>query len=41
MEDGLDEPLLFIGKCDGKIVDAQGPKNFGWDPIFLPYVIFI
>ena len=39
MESGFDEPKLFIGKCDGKIVDARGPLNFGWDPIFEQKVI--
>ncbi|KAI1339014.1 putative ham1 family protein [Xylariaceae sp. FL0016] len=28
------EPLLFQGRTDGKIVPARGPANFGWDPIF-------
>jgi len=36
MEPGLDEPLLFVGRTEGKIVDARGDKNFGWDPIFEP-----
>lgn len=31
-----DEPILFRGKTDGKIVPARGPKDFGWDPIFQP-----
>lgn len=28
--------VTFSGKTDGKIVQAQGPKDFGWDPIFAP-----
>ena len=24
------EPILFEGKTDGKIVSPRGPKNFGW-----------
>ncbi|KAK9897080.1 Ham1-like protein [Cystobasidium minutum MCA 4210] len=28
------EPLLFEGETEGIIVDARGPKNFGWDPVF-------
>ncbi|OAA64622.1 non-canonical purine NTP pyrophosphatase [Niveomyces insectorum RCEF 264] len=28
------EPLLFQGVTEGKIVPARGPANFGWDPIF-------
>ncbi|WWC89270.1 inosine triphosphate pyrophosphatase [Kwoniella dendrophila CBS 6074] len=30
------EPILFEGKTEGNIVEARGPKNFGWDPIFQP-----
>eukprot|EP00755_Sulcionema_specki_P034069 Sspe_Gene.210::Locus_76_Transcript_28_57_Confidence_1.000_Length_670::g.210::m.210/K01519/ITPA; inosine triphosphate pyrophosphatase len=30
------EPLLFDGRCPGKIVEARGPRNFGWDPCFQP-----
>ncbi|EGD72061.1 inosine triphosphate pyrophosphatase [Salpingoeca rosetta] len=30
------EPLLFIGRTDGKIVPARGPTHFGWDPVFQP-----
>ena len=30
------EPLLFIGKCDGEIVDPTGENMFGWDPVFKP-----
>jgi inosine triphosphate pyrophosphatase len=32
----MEEPILFIGKTEGKIVDARGDNNFGWDPIFEP-----
>lgn len=28
------EPVLFQGRTDGKIVPARGPARFGWDPIF-------
>ncbi|TPX15146.1 uncharacterized protein E0L32_004704 [Thyridium curvatum] len=28
------EPLLFRGVTEGKIVPARGPPDFGWDPIF-------
>ncbi|PHH64873.1 hypothetical protein CDD81_3730 [Ophiocordyceps australis] len=28
------EPVIFQGRCPGKIVPARGPANFGWDPIF-------
>ena len=34
MDDTLDEPELFVGKTEGKIVPARGPNAFGWDPIF-------
>ncbi|GLJ25131.1 hypothetical protein SUGI_0480640 [Cryptomeria japonica] len=30
------EPLSFVGKTEGKIVQPRGPPNFGWDPIFQP-----
>jgi len=30
------DPIVFSGKTDGKIVEARGPKDFGWDPIFQP-----
>ncbi|OJD26333.1 RdgB/HAM1 family non-canonical purine NTP pyrophosphatase [Blastomyces percursus] len=29
-----EEPILFQGKTEGRIVPARGPANFGWDPIF-------
>jgi inosine triphosphate pyrophosphatase len=28
------EPILFQGKTQGKIVPARGPKVFGWDACF-------
>lgn len=31
-----EEPILFEGKTEGKIVPARGPANFGWDPVFEP-----
>ena len=30
------EPVLFDGRCEGSIVPARGPLNFGWDPVFQP-----
>ena len=30
------EPVVFAGRTDGRIVQARGPHEFGWDPIFLP-----
>lgn len=30
------EPILFIGKTDGKIVEPRGSRDFGWDPVFEP-----
>ena len=27
-------PILFQGKCEGKIVPARGPGTFGWDAVF-------
>ena len=30
------EPIVFVGKCDGKIVAPRGENMFGWDPIFMP-----
>ncbi|PGG98924.1 RdgB/HAM1 family non-canonical purine NTP pyrophosphatase [Polytolypa hystricis UAMH7299] len=29
-----EEPILFQGRTEGRIVPARGPPNFGWDPIF-------
>ena len=31
-----DEPHVFVGRTEGRIVPARGPPNFGWDPIFEP-----
>jgi inosine triphosphate pyrophosphatase len=31
-----DEPHVFVGRTEGRIVQARGPTNFGWDPIFEP-----
>nr|POE65301.1 inosine triphosphate pyrophosphatase [Quercus suber] len=28
------EPIVFQGRTDGKIVEARGPTNFGWDACF-------
>ncbi len=30
------EPIIFVGKCEGKIVAPRGETNFGWDSIFQP-----
>lgn len=30
------EPIVFDGRCPGRIVQARGPNTFGWDPIFQP-----
>ena len=30
------EPVIFIGKCEGKIVAPRGENMFGWDPVFQP-----
>ena len=30
------EPILFEGKTEGIIVQARGPKVFGWDAVFEP-----
>lgn len=30
------EPVIFDGRCPGRIVPARGPNAFGWDPIFQP-----
>ena len=29
-----EEPITFIGWCEGTIVKPRGPTDFGWDPIF-------
>ena len=28
------EPVIFDGRCSGRIVAARGAATFGWDPIF-------
>ncbi|KAH6987292.1 inosine triphosphate pyrophosphatase-like protein [Ilyonectria robusta] len=28
------KPILFQGRCPGKIVPARGPADFGWDAVF-------
>ncbi|KAI9158818.1 Inosine triphosphate pyrophosphatase [Paramyrothecium foliicola] len=28
------EPILFQGRCPGKIVPPRGPPDFGWDAVF-------
>ncbi|PNW86703.1 hypothetical protein CHLRE_02g095089v5 [Chlamydomonas reinhardtii] len=30
------EPIVFVGRTEGRIVQARGPTDFGWDPVFLP-----
>ena len=30
------EPLLFVGRTEGRIVPARGDNQFGWDPVFEP-----
>ena len=30
------EPIVFVGKCEGQIVEPRGENMFGWDPIFQP-----
>ena len=29
-----DEPRVFVGRVDGRIVPARGAGAFGWDPVF-------
>lgn len=29
-----EEPILFQGRTEGRIVPARGPGRFGWDPVF-------
>eukprot|EP00658_Telonema_sp_P-2_P035552 TRINITY_DN2582_c0_g2_i2.p1 TRINITY_DN2582_c0_g2~~TRINITY_DN2582_c0_g2_i2.p1 ORF type:complete len:208 (-),score=46.07 TRINITY_DN2582_c0_g2_i2:767-1390(-) len=31
-----EEPLIFSGSTPGRIVEARGPTDFGWDPVFQP-----
>ena len=28
------EPVIFVGRTEGRIVPARGPTDFGWDPVF-------
>ena len=30
------EPVIFVGKCNGQIVEPRGENMFGWDPVFQP-----
>lgn len=30
------DPIVFVGRTEGRIVPARGPADFGWDPIFEP-----
>ncbi|GAB4821119.1 hypothetical protein N2152v2_008165 [Parachlorella kessleri] len=30
------EPLVFVGRTEGRVVPPRGPPEFGWDPIFQP-----
>jgi non-canonical purine NTP pyrophosphatase (RdgB/HAM1 family) len=34
--DGVNDPQVFTGRVQGKIVKPQGEGGFGWDPIFVP-----
>ncbi|KAL4512450.1 hypothetical protein ABPG72_005452 [Tetrahymena utriculariae] len=36
MSEELKEPVCFVGRTPGTIVEPRGPQNFGWDPIFQP-----
>ncbi len=36
MSEELKEPLLFVGKTPGRIVEPRGSRDFGWDPVFQP-----
>eukprot|EP00181_Compsopogon_caeruleus_P003484 CAMPEP_0184680878 /NCGR_PEP_ID=MMETSP0312-20130426/3807_1 /TAXON_ID=31354 /ORGANISM="Compsopogon coeruleus, Strain SAG 36.94" /LENGTH=226 /DNA_ID=CAMNT_0027131307 /DNA_START=150 /DNA_END=830 /DNA_ORIENTATION=- len=29
-------PMVFVGRTPGRIVPPRGPRNFGWDPVFIP-----
>jgi inosine triphosphate pyrophosphatase len=31
-----EQPKLFVGRTDGKIVAPRGDNKFGWDPVFQP-----
>jgi inosine/xanthosine triphosphate pyrophosphatase family protein len=28
--------MVFVGRCNGKIVVPTAESSFGWDPIFQP-----
>ena len=30
------EPITFVGRCNGTIVEPRGDNAFGWDPVFQP-----
>ena len=30
------DPVIFTGRCSGKIVEPQEGQGFGWDTIFVP-----
>ena len=30
------EPITFVGRCNGQIVEPRGENMFGWDPVFQP-----
>ncbi|ETW02595.1 RdgB/HAM1 family non-canonical purine NTP pyrophosphatase [Aphanomyces invadans] len=32
----VNEPVLFVGRTHGKIVQARGSTDFGWDAVFQP-----
>ena len=32
----LADPVLFTGRCSGKIVEPVPGRGFGWDAIFVP-----
>ena len=36
MAGDLKQPILFIGKTNGSIVEPRGSRDFGWDPVFEP-----
>lgn len=36
MNEDLKEPICFIGKTPGTIVEPKGPQTFGWDCVFQP-----
>jgi len=31
-----EKPIIFSGRTEGRIVEARGPTDFGWDPVFEP-----